>query len=61
LPQSRRMIPPWGQQPHQLDAGLQPELVFPHELGGLSFDEIRIGKGELAPILDLLQPVSPPG
>jgi hypoxanthine phosphoribosyltransferase len=39
---------------HRTDAW----LVFPHELGGLTLDEIREGKRELGPILDLLQ--SPP-
>lgn len=37
---------------HQTDAW----LVFPHELGGLTLEEISAGKTELAPILDLLQP-----
>jgi hypoxanthine phosphoribosyltransferase len=40
---------------HETDAW----LVFPHELSGLGFDEIRAGKTELAPILDLLAPRKP--
>jgi hypothetical protein len=31
-------------------------LVFPHELSGLTYDEIRAGKRELANVVDLLQP-----
>lgn len=30
-------------------------IVFPHELDGLSFEEIAEGKTELAPILDLFR------
>jgi hypoxanthine phosphoribosyltransferase len=30
-------------------------IVFPHELAGLSFEEISTGKTELAPILDILR------
>jgi hypoxanthine phosphoribosyltransferase len=36
---------------HQTDAW----LVFPHELAGLSIEEIRTGKKELASVLELLQ------
>jgi uncharacterized protein len=37
---------------HQTDAW----IVFPHELAGLTFEEIKAGKSELAPVLDLLKP-----
>src|SRR5262245_33235606 len=36
---------------HETDAW----IVFPHELAGLSFEEIKAGKTELAPVLDLLK------
>ena len=29
-------------------------LVFPHEIAGLSEEEIRAGKGELAEVMDIL-------
>ena len=29
-------------------------LVFPHEIAGLSEEEIREGKGELADVMDIL-------
>jgi uncharacterized protein len=37
---------------HETDAW----IVFPHELAGLTFEEIKAGKTELAPVLDLLKP-----
>jgi hypothetical protein len=37
---------------HETDAW----LVFPHELSGLTLDEIKAGKPELAPVIDLLRP-----
>ena len=37
---------------HRTDAW----LVFPHELGGLTYDEIKTGKPELAPVVELLRP-----
>jgi hypoxanthine phosphoribosyltransferase len=37
---------------HETDAW----LVFPHELAGLTFEEIRSGKRELADVVELLRP-----
>jgi hypoxanthine phosphoribosyltransferase len=63
MPKDIRIATPWF-KPGNNRTKLRPDyflhetdawLVFPHELAGLSVDEISRGKTELAPILDLLQ------
>jgi hypoxanthine phosphoribosyltransferase len=64
MPREVRIATPWY-KPRNNRTKLLPDyylhetdawLVFPHELAGLSFEEIRQGKTELGPVLDLLQP-----
>jgi len=61
-PQDIRIATPWY-KPSNNTTKLVPDyfvhessdwLVFPHELSGLSVDEIREGKGELSEIFDIL-------
>lgn len=64
MPQQVRIATPWYKPGnnrthrvpdyylHETDAW----LVFPHELGGLTYDEIRSGKTELASIIERLKP-----
>ncbi|MFC4699521.1 phosphoribosyltransferase [Glaciecola siphonariae] len=61
-PQDIRIATPWF-KPSNNKTELVPDyfvhesadwLVFPHELSGLSDDEIREGKGELSDIFDIL-------
>jgi hypoxanthine phosphoribosyltransferase len=63
LPRSIRIATPWY-KPGNNQTSLVPDyhlhetdawIVFPHELAGLTFEEIAAGKTELAPVLDLLR------
>ena len=63
MPRNVRIATPWY-KPGNNQTPLRPDyflhetdewIVFPHELAGLSLDEIRQGKTELAPILDLFR------
>ena len=67
MPGQVRIATPWY-KPANNETSLAPDyylhetdawLVFPHELSGLGFEEIKAGKTELAPILDLLAPGKP--
>jgi uncharacterized protein len=64
MPQNVKIATPWY-KPGNNQTTLVPDyflhttdkwIVFPHELAGLSFEEIETGKTELAPVLDLLRP-----
>jgi hypothetical protein len=64
MPQNVKIATPWY-KPGNNQTTLVPDyylhmtdawIVFPHELAGLTYDEIKTGKTELAPVLDLLQP-----
>jgi len=64
MPRQVRIATPWY-KPGNNQTDLSPDyylhktdawIVFPHELAGLSFDEIKAGKTELGPVLDLLKP-----
>jgi hypoxanthine phosphoribosyltransferase len=64
MPQQVRVATPWY-KPGNNRTKLVPDyylhqtedwLVFPHELAGLSYEEIVAGKKELAPVIDLLRP-----
>jgi hypoxanthine phosphoribosyltransferase len=63
MPRKVRIATPWY-KPGNNQTDLSPDyylhqtdawIVFPHELAGLSFDEIKAGKTELGPVLDLLK------
>jgi hypoxanthine phosphoribosyltransferase len=64
MPRHFKIATPWY-KPGNNETSLVPDyylhetdawIVFPHELAGLSFDEIATGKTELGPVLDLLRP-----
>jgi hypoxanthine phosphoribosyltransferase len=64
MPRNVKIATPWY-KPGNNQTKLAPDyflhqtdkwIVFPHELAGLSFEEIADGKTELAPVLDLLRP-----
>ncbi len=64
MPRNVKIATPWY-KPGNNQTSLVPDyylhktdawIVFPHELAGLSFEEIAAGKTELAPVLDLLKP-----
>jgi uncharacterized protein len=64
MPRNVKIATPWY-KPGNNQTKLVPDyflhqtdkwIVFPHELAGLSFEEIAAGKTELAPVLDLLRP-----
>jgi uncharacterized protein len=64
MPRNVKIATPWY-KPQSNETSLKPDfhlhetekwIVFPHELAGLSFEEIASGKTELAPILDILKP-----
>ena len=63
MPARVKIATPWY-KPNNNQTKLKPDyylhetdnwIVFPHELAGLSFEEIAAGKTELAAILDLLR------
>lgn len=63
MPQTVRIATPWY-KPRNNETDLIPDyylhqtdewIVFPHELSGLTFDEIRDGKVELQTILDAFE------
>jgi hypothetical protein len=63
MPAKVKIATPWY-KPNNNQTKLTPDyylhetdnwIVFPHELAGLSFEEISAGKTELAPILDILR------
>jgi len=60
MPQTVRIATPWY-KPDSNETGLVPDyylhetdkwIVFPHELSGLTLDEIKKGKTELQPLFD---------
>ena len=60
MPQTVRIATPWY-KPDSNETGLVPDyylhetnkwIVFPHELSGLTLDEIKQGKTELQPLFD---------
>ena len=60
MPQTVRIATPWY-KPDSKETGLVPDyylhetnkwIVFPHELSGLTLDEIKQGKTELQPLFD---------
>ncbi len=64
MPRNVRIATPWY-KPGSNETTMKPDyflhetdrwIVFPHELAGLTFDEIARGKTELEPILDILKP-----
>jgi uncharacterized protein len=64
MPRNVKIATPWY-KPESNQTELKPDyhlhetekwIVFPHELAGLTFDEIANGKTELEPILDILEP-----
>jgi uncharacterized protein len=64
MPRNVKIATPWY-KPGNNETPLVPDyylhetdawIVFPHELAGLTFEEIKAGKTELAPVLDLLRP-----
>ena len=64
MPRNVKIATPWY-KPASNETELKPDfylhetekwIVFPHELAGLSFEEIARGKTELEPILDILKP-----
>jgi hypoxanthine phosphoribosyltransferase len=64
MPRQVRIATPWYKPgnnrtslvPHYYLHETDAWLVFPHELAGLTYDEIKAGKRELAPVVDLLRP-----
>lgn len=64
MPRQVRIATPWYKPgnnrtslvPHYYLHETDAWLVFPHELAGLSYEEIKAGKRELAPVIDLLRP-----
>ena len=63
MPRNVKIATPWY-KPANNQTSLVPDyylhqtddwIVFPHELAGLTFEEIAAGKQELAPVLDLLR------
>ena len=63
MPRNVRIATPWY-KPNNNQTSLKPDyylhetdkwIVFPHELAGLSMQEIETGKTELKPIFDLLK------
>jgi hypoxanthine phosphoribosyltransferase len=63
MPRNVKIATPWY-KPGNNQTRLVPDfflhetdswIVFPHELAGLTFDEIKTGKTELAPVLELLK------
>ncbi len=63
MPRNVKIAMPWY-KPGSNQTSLKPDfylhetekwIVFPHELAGLSFEEIEAGKAELRPILDILK------
>jgi uncharacterized protein len=63
MPRSVKIATPWY-KPASNETSLKPDyhlhetdkwIVFPHELAGLTFEEIARGKAELEPILDILK------
>ena len=63
MPRNVKIATPWY-KPGNNQTTLVPDyflhktdawIVFPHELAGLTFEEIEAGKTELAPVLDLLR------
>ena len=63
MPDKVKIATPWY-KPANNQTQLTPDyylhetdkwIVFPHELAGLTFEEIATGKTELAPILDILR------
>ena len=64
MPRQIRIATPWYKPgnnrtslvPHYYLHETDAWLVFPHELGGLTYDEIKAGKPELASVVDLLRP-----
>ena len=64
MPRNVKIATPWY-KPANNQTTLVPDyylhktaawIVFPHELAGLTLEEIESGKTELAPVLDLLRP-----
>ena len=64
LPQTVRIATPWY-KPAKNETDLVPDfylhetdewIVFPHELSGLTFEEIKEGKVELQSVLDSFEP-----
>ena len=62
MPKDIRIACPWY-KPQNNTTDIVPDyyvnesdewLVFPHEIAGLSEEEIREGKGELADVMDIL-------
>ena len=64
MPRQIRIATPWYKPgnnrtsllPHYYLHETDAWLVFPHELGGLTYDEIKAGKPELASVVELLRP-----
>ena len=63
MPRNVRIATPWY-KPGNNETSLRPDyflhetdawIVFPHELAGLTFEEIEAGKTELGPVIDLLR------
>ena len=63
MPRKVRIATPWY-KPESNTTNLKPDfylhetdkwIVFPHELAGLTLEEIETGKTELRPILDILR------
>lgn len=63
MPGNVKIATPWY-KPASNQTSLKPDyylhetdkwIVFPHELAGLTFEEIETGKTELKPILDILR------
>jgi uncharacterized protein len=64
MPRQVRIATPWY-KPRNNRTSLAPDhylhetdawLVFPHEISGLTYDEIKSGKTDLAPVIELLRP-----
>jgi hypoxanthine phosphoribosyltransferase len=60
MPQTVRIAAPWY-KPEKNETDLVPDfylhetnkwIVFPHELSGLTFEDIKEGKTELQPLID---------
>ncbi len=69
MPETVKIATPWY-KPSKNQTHLVPDyylhetdawIVFPHELTGLSIEDIREGKVELQPIIELFEPGSRPG
>jgi hypoxanthine phosphoribosyltransferase len=63
MPRNVRIATPWY-KPGNNQTSLRPDyflhetdawIVFPHELAGLTLEEIEAGKTELGPVIDLLR------